>query len=109
MDKHGSIHIPVRTCKKHRFEDLVVYCKDCLAFLCYICAREDHLSHDCEGISKFSRDVRSQIPNFCKEVKEKLLTSMREDLEKLETTKQENEEKYENQKGQLKTLQKQNT
>ena len=107
MDAQNIVQIPIRTCKKHTFEELVVYCKDCLIFICSLCVREDHLEHKCEGVSKFARDVRSQIPSFCKDVNEKSITSMQADLEKLETTFQENDEKYKNEQGKLQTLQEQ--
>ena len=107
MDAQNFIQIPIRTCKIHQFEELVVYCKDCLVFICSLCARQDHLDHNCEGVSKFARDVRSQIPSFCKDVSTKKVTFMQADLRKLETTLRENDEKYKYEQNQLKTLQEQ--
>ena len=107
MDSPNIIQIPIRTCRIHKLEELVVYCKDCLVFICSLCAREDHLDHNCEGVSKFARDVRSQIPSFCRDVSTKSVASMQADLRKLETTLRENDEEYKYEQDQLKTLQEQ--
>ena len=97
----AAVLIPIRTCKKHKNEELVVYCKDCFLFICVQCTHDDHLNHSCEGVSKYARDVRTQIPETCKRIHDNSVVPMETNLRAIRYVMEINDEAYKQEKQQL--------
>src|SRR6218665_3101120 len=57
-----------RLCKKHKGEELVLYCVQCSQVICLDCMEIDHRKHDCCKISGFAKEARTQLECYVKSI-----------------------------------------
>ena len=70
----------LKTCDEHEHKELSFFCKTCKKFICILCGKTTHLSHDWDLIASVAKVRRNETPQLCRNIKKEKLRKYQEKL-----------------------------
>ena len=75
-----------KTCIDHEYKELSCFCKTCRKFICSVCAKTAHNSHDWDLISSVAKERRRETPKLCREIKQNNMQKCQKKLSEIDKT-----------------------
>ena len=60
----------LKTCDEHAHKELSLFCETCKVFICILCAKSNHQSHNWNLIASIAEERRKETPKLCRKIKQ---------------------------------------